>query len=77
MKGEPGEKQAVKQTLKYPQSTQVGVELRAAAAPVQVRYLASPAKITQPKSIHPRRSRDQAQHDDPTAGTESDLKQRG
>jgi hypothetical protein len=55
MKGESGEKQAVKQSLKNPLSTQVGVELRAAAAPVQVRYLASPAKITKPKSIHPRR----------------------
>ena len=51
MKGESGEKQS----LKNPQNTPVGTLLRAAAAPVQVRYLASPTKITQPKSIHARR----------------------
>jgi hypothetical protein len=55
MKGDSGKKLAAKQSLKDPPSNEVGIKLRAAAAPVQVRYLDAPRKITKPKSIHPRR----------------------
>ncbi len=55
MNAKSGEKLPAKRSSRVPRPREAGIALRAAAQPVQVRYLNAPQKITRPKTIHPRR----------------------
>ena len=55
MNAKSAEKLPAKRSSRVPRPREAGIALRAAAQPVQVRYLNAPQKITRPKTIHPRR----------------------